>query len=65
VSPEPAPRYVTLKAAVKRYGRSRSSLYLHLKHKDFEAIKVNGHTLIRVESADKFFDDQPKWEAGK
>jgi hypothetical protein len=61
---ESGPRYITIRAAVRHYGRSRSAIYVRLKHKDFEAIRVNAHVYIRVSSADAFFDAKPQWEPG-
>jgi hypothetical protein len=58
------PRYITIAAAVRRYGRSRSSIYVHLQRKDFVAITFNRSTLISVRSADAYFDAKPEWESG-
>lgn len=56
---EPAPRYLSLKDAARRYGTSRSTLYVHVKRGNIRAIKFGGRTLIDVASADKFFDTLP------
>jgi excisionase family DNA binding protein len=60
MTPEPTPRYLSVKAAARRYGTSVSTLYVHIKRGIFRAIKFGGRTLIHVASADAYFDGLPE-----
>jgi excisionase family DNA binding protein len=55
-----SPRYSTINEAVRRYGTSRSTLYLLIKQRKIRAIKRGGRTLIDVASADAYFDALPE-----
>jgi excisionase family DNA binding protein len=46
---EPQPRYLSVRAAAVRYGTSKSTVYVLLKHGKIKAIKFNGHTLVNRE----------------
>jgi hypothetical protein len=62
MNPESGPRYLSLKDAARRYATSKSTLYIHIKRKDFRTIKHGGRRLIHVASADAFFDAMPEGE---
>jgi excisionase family DNA binding protein len=59
------PRYLAVNVAVRRYGRSRSTLYVLIRRKDIRAVKHGGRTLIDRASADKFFDNLPEVKLGR
>jgi excisionase family DNA binding protein len=61
---ELTPRYLSLRDATRRYGTSKSTLYLLIQRRDIRAIKFGGRTLVHVASADAFFDAQPTWMPG-
>jgi excisionase family DNA binding protein len=63
MKPEPTPRYLSVRGAARRYGTSKSTLYLHLKRRNIRAIKFGGRTLIEVASTDRFFDSRPEFKA--
>jgi excisionase family DNA binding protein len=58
--PESTPRYLGLRDAAKRYGTSKSTLYVLIKRGHIRAVKHGGRTLIDCASADKFFDGLPE-----
>jgi predicted DNA-binding transcriptional regulator AlpA len=62
---EPGPRYLSVRAASRRYATSKSTLYLHIKRGHFRAVKHGGRTLVHVESADKYFDGLPPVQLGR
>jgi excisionase family DNA binding protein len=62
---EPQPRYLCLKDAARRYGTSKSTLYLHIARGSIRAIKHGGRTLVDVASADAYFDNLPLVKLGR
>jgi hypothetical protein len=56
---ESVPRYISLRDTVRRYGTSKSTLYVHIQHGNIRAIKFGGRTLVDRASADRFFDALP------
>jgi hypothetical protein len=61
---ESAPRYLSLKDAARRYGTSKSALYVHIGRGNIRALKFGGRTLVDCASADRFFDGLPEVKLG-
>jgi excisionase family DNA binding protein len=59
------PRYITIKAAEARYGVSRSTIYELLRRGHVRSVKHGRRRLVRVESADAWFDNLPEAKLGK
>jgi excisionase family DNA binding protein len=64
MTPDLPPRYLSLKAAARRYSTSKSTLHLLIKRGHIKAIKFGGHTLIRRSSSDEYFDSLPEVRLG-
>jgi hypothetical protein len=58
-------RFLDLKSTARRYGTSKSTLYLHIARGDIRAIKHGGRTLVDCASADRFFDALPEVRLSK
>ena len=58
---ESNPKLLTIKGLCERYAITRTRAYNMLAAGKIAAVRLDGRTLIRTESADAFFDALPSW----
>ena len=58
---ESNPKLLTIKGLCERYSVTRTRAYNMLADGKIAAVRLDGRTLVRTDSADAFFDALPAW----